>query len=373
MKTGLITFHAAHHYGAMLQAYALAKSVSAITGHCELIDYRRPDTTDGNRVFQRGLHPGTVLKNAHTLLHYPAFRNRYDRFEAFLSGHMPLGEAKYSVYSQLQENAPEYDRLVCGSDQIWNPMIYQEKRFDPSFFCAFSKAGDKIAYAPSIGPASIKGKAATEMRDHLAQFSHLSSREKQGAAVLEKISGKPVSAVLDPTLLLTMEEWGSLATDSGFTLPYVLCYFVSPPGLLKPLVSGVKHRLGIRAVQLAGTRRKVRGVNKMMFDVGPREFLTLFKNASFVLTNSFHGTAFSLIFQRPFLCAAGSGEDALESRTGSLLQTLGLTRRMVSAGGAFDLLDIDYVPITRRLQAERERSLEFLKTALQAGGSYAER
>lgn len=366
MKTGLVTFHAAHHYGAMLQAYALAVKAAEIGGECELIDYVRPDNLEAGRVFQRGFSPGVLVKNLHSLTRMGALKRRYNRFEAFLKETMPLSPKRYLTIEELRAAPPAYDVYLSGSDQIWNPFIFNEKRFDPAFFCDFPQTGRKISYAPSFGSAVAEGAVLDELSRYVKGFSHLSAREEHGASILQRAAGRDVPVVLDPTLLLEQEEWGGLAGDASVDKPYCLVYFISPPGHLAELTAKVKSRCNIRAVQLAGARRKMPGVDQIIYDAGPREFLALFQKASFVLTNSFHGVAFSVMFQRPFYCGAGSGEDGAASRTGHLLGTLGLADRLVSEPLS-ELSEIDYSPVRKRLRAERGRSLAYLKEALLGG------
>ncbi|MDR0292745.1 MAG: polysaccharide pyruvyl transferase family protein, partial [Oscillospiraceae bacterium] len=344
-----------------------AKAAADVAGGCEIIDYVRPHTLQTNRVFQPGLSPGALAKNAHTLLRIRAFRRRYGRFEAFMRETMPLGPKRYLTIEELTAEPPLYDRCLCGSDQIWNPEIFSDKRFDPAFFLAFIKNAPKAAYAPSFGPAVIEGAAEERLRALLDGFTRLSARERRGAELLSRVTGRPVPVVLDPTLLLTRQDWAALAAKEAPGKAYLLCYFVSPPGRLAELAHSVKNRTGAAAVQLAGARRRAPGVDKVIFDAGPREFLALFQNAGYVLTNSFHGVVFSILFEKPFTCGAGGGEDAGLSRTGHLLSLLGLTDRLLSGGGTPNLSGIDYGAAGQRLQAERERSLAFLRDALTGG------
>jgi hypothetical protein len=366
MKTGLITFHAAHHYGAMLQTYGLAKTVTDITGGCDVIDYVRPDTLEAGRLRQRGTSPKTLAKNIHSLAHYSSLKRRAARFDAFMLKDMRLGPRRYLSFDELEKNPPEYDLYLSGSDQIWNPFIYREQKYDPAYFSFYEKTARKAAYAPSFGPAEIDGALAEELGRLLGGFSHLSAREKRGAEILSKVTGLDVPVVLDPTLLMTRDEWGKLA-DNAACKPYVLCYFVSPPGKLVNPIRRLKSRYGGCAVQLAGARRKAPDVDKMVFDAGPREFLTLFKNAAFVLTNSFHGVVFSVIFEKPFLCGAGgAGEAGKNSRAGNFLEMLELGDRLHDGE---DASDIDYAAVEERLSAERGRSTEFLRSALLGEGT----
>jgi hypothetical protein len=346
MKTGLISFHFAHHYGAQLQAYALMRAIQNVGADCELIDYRLPHTVKTSRLFQGGFSPITVLKNLHTLAHYVPLNLRDKRFRDFVAEYMKVSAKSYSCYRNLLDETPDYDAYICGSDQIWNPFIFESKQFDPSFFLAFAKDRPLVSYAPSFGEAEIPECMHAELTGYLSAFSHISVREKRAADMIKKITGLDAQVTLDPTLLLNGNEWGELARVDKRRKPYTLCYFISDPGPL----AAVATDIGGQVVQLAGTRRRVFGADELVLSAGPREFLGLFQNADFVLTNSFHGTVFSILFNKPFMC----GSHKPESRLGNLLGTLELT----SSG------DIDYAEVNRRLEAERERSLMFLRTAL---------
>jgi hypothetical protein len=354
MKTGLITFHFAHHYGAQLQAYALMRAIRNIGADCEIIDYRLLDSTKASRLFQGGFSPITVLRNLHTLAHYAPLKLRDKRFREFVSDNMTVGAKRYSCYQDLLDNPPYYDTYVCGSDQIWNPFIFENKRFDPSFFLAFAKDKPLASYAPSFGETMIPEDMYAELTGYLSAFSHISVREKRGADMIKKITELDAQVTLDPTLLLNGNEWGSLARADKQRKPYTLCYFISDPGGL----AMISADMGRQAVQLAGTRRRIAGANELVFNAGPREFLGLFQNADFVLTNSFHGTVFSILFNKPFICGV-CGEHKRESRLGNLLGTLGLLSRLDG-----DMSPIDYTEANRLLKEEREKSMAFLRTAL---------
>ncbi|SMC68862.1 polysaccharide pyruvyl transferase family protein [Papillibacter cinnamivorans] len=365
-KAGLITFHFAHHYGAQLQAYALMAAVDRLGHTCEIIDYRLPHTTGTNRLFQpmSGLRSGVY--NAHTALHYPPMKARHDRFEAFVSEHMRLGPRRYETIQELCDDPPRCDVLLAGSDQIWNPFIFQSGHFDPSFFLAFPGESPRAAYAPSFGVSSIPDEMQEELRGYLSRFAALSSREARGSEIIEEISGRRAETVLDPTLLLTGEDWSALAKEPDIRSPYILCYFISDFSVLEPYARRLAAETGLPLVHLAGMRRHIPG-SRVIYDAGPREFLGWFRGASFVLTNSFHGTVFSLQFQKPFFTAVSPKEqiEPSHSRTYSLLHTLGLSRRIAGLPGEAGLSDpVDYAAAEERLKSEREHSLSFLRAGL---------
>mgnify|MGYP001810203640 FL=1 len=371
MKTGLLTFHAAHHYGAQLQAYALMKAVEACGSACEVIDYVRPDTEEAKRLFRPGIAPRSLLANVHTVLHYGALHRRAARFERFVRDDMIRSPKSYASYAALAADAPAYDAYVCGSDQIWNPLIYREKTFDPAFFAGFAASGRKIAYAPSFGIAEMPAEHQPALKDWLAGFESLSVRERNGEAIIRGVCGRSALTVLDPTLLLGPAQWNRVAEAPPYATPYLLCYFISDPAGYEPYVTAMARRLGLSVVSLCGARRTVRGTARTVLDAGPREFLGLFAHAAYVMTDSFHGTVFSINYGRPFasFSLAAGGKKKVSSRLDSILGILGLRSRLVTDGATTPEAvaawpDVDWEAVGGALEAERAKSLGYLCAAL---------
>lgn len=368
MHTGLITFHFAHHYGAQLQAYATMRAIQELGHDCQVIDFRLPHTTRSSALFKKLDSVRALASNAHTALHYGAMKRRYDRFEAFVAEQMNLSLQRYTSDEELRRNPPAYDVYVAGSDQIWNPYIYADKQFEPAFLLDFVREGRKIAYAPSLGVPSLPQPYDGQLRDYLASFSALSARESRGKELLERITGRETALVLDPTLLLTGRQWGELAAVPQDDRPYILCYFISDPGEVGTRAQELHARTGWPIVQLAGIRRKLPGAEKVVFDAGPREFLGLFQNAACVCTNSFHGSVFSLQFDRPFFTAMSPKEKAepAYSRIYSLLSRLGCADRIVGMPDAATVdAEMDYADIHQRLEEARKESAAYLKNAIE--------
>ena len=373
MKTGLVTFYHIHHYGAALQAAATERAVETLGHECEIIDYF---VNQDNALFRRPTGLGSVAADAHTALHYQALKTRYERFEQFSRDHLRISAHRYLSAAELRQAQLPYDAILSGSDQIWNPKIFPNGHFDPVFFGAFSDRR-KIAYAPSFGIPKVPEDMEQELRSYLDAFSHLSVRERQGQAIVTEVTGQTVPVVLDPTLLLTAEQWSAAAsrhmvaqggrqalTPQG----YILCYCINRPGALAPYIQEFARRSGLPVVQLCGIRQKVHPKVRCILDAGPAEFLELFENAAFVFTNSFHGTVFSTQFRVPFFTAVSPAElaDPESSRTFSLLSRLGLSDRIVGQGST-DALEtpVDWDAVEPRLLAARAASLEYLRDALE--------
>lgn len=379
MKIGLVTFYYAHHYGAQLQAYALMKSItsSSETADCDIIDYVRPDTIIASNVFQPIRSVRGVVRSLHSALHYPALQRRYTRFNQFIKDHMHLSKEVYRTPESVLAAPPTYDMYVCGSDQIWNPVIYPGNNFDPTFFMTFTNA-PKVSYAPSFGISSIPERNREELIGYLNTFNALSVREYEGADIIKSLTGKEASVVLDPTLLLTDKEWDELTTEPTENEPYMLCYFVTLTQSYIDQIRKIKEATGLKAIWLCGNRKGPQGFKKIL-DAGPSEFLTLFKHADFVCTNSFHGTVFSVIFGREFVCFSNhyqyssieAGSNMLNSRVFTLLDKLGLADRLIPVDSQDSILDVikkfkplDYDQVSLGLAQEREASLAFLSAAI---------
>lgn len=363
MKTGLITFYHIHHYGAFLQAYATQHAVESFGGQCEILNYY---VNQNNDLFRKPVTVGAAAADAHTALHYGPLKARHDRFEDFAQQHLHITQHHYETREELYQDPPAYDVYLSGSDQIWNPKIFLDGRFDPVYFSTFAQ-GRKIAYAPSFGIPHIPDSMEDELRGYLAQFSHLSAREIQGRNIIQETAGRKAPVVLDPTLLLRQEEWSALAAEPAFQQGYILCYCISKPGALSHYIQQLADRTGLPVVQLCGIRQKVHPKAHCVLDAGPAEFLGLFRGASYVCTNSFHGTVFSVQFEKPFFTAVAPSEMAAPevSRTYSLLSRLKLADRIIGKGDTAELTaPVDWRAVEYRLEEERKQSLRYLRDAL---------
>ena len=366
MKAGLVTFYHIHHYGALLQAAATERAVEQLGAECEIIDYY---VNQNNALFRRPTGVGSAAADVHTALHYQALSRRYQRFEAFAREHLRISGHRFESLEELKSAELPYDVILSGSDQIWNPGIFPDGRLDPVFFGAFSPRR-KIAYAPSFGTPHIPERMEAELRGYLEQFSHLSVRERQGQAIVRAAAGREAPVVLDPTLLLTAEQWSAMARapENAPAGGYILCYCISAPGAVAPYVRALSERTGLPVVQLCGIRRKVVPTARCVLDAGPAEFLGWFRGAAAVCTNSFHGTVFSVQFQKPFFTAVAPKEltEPESSRTFSLLAGLGLTDRIVGKGDTAGLDDgVDWAAVDAALTKARRSSQAYLRCALE--------
>ena len=365
MKVGILTFHFAHNYGAMLQAYALETFLNNIKCHTEIIDYRLPsiyrchERLNFRQLYLRYRQESNVILSVlRTIKNYVKHRHRnlaWFRFDSFLNDVLIKSSRVFSID---EINKLSYDVIICGSDQIWNSSI--TKGLIPLYFCEGIKGKvKKIAYAASNGDCQIKISEWEQFSKLVRNFDAISIREDSLSSWLNS-KGVYNLKVLDPIFLLDKEEWKKLCSDVQYT-NYLLTYsFDENPSFFEK-VRNLSKKLELKIICfLYKEHDNFDDDFIQVSDGGPREFLSLFNQASLVVTNSFHGTAFSILFQKQFYCdEPRNGKE----RIISLLQTLGLEKRLCT-GELVDEGKIDYSIVNHRVQELRNRSIDFLTSSI---------
>lgn len=327
-KIGILTF-AYNNYGGCLQAYALQaylKKFRELEVHN--INYNPKDVRKKARIFQLN-EPSFPVKAATlllTLLRYPGLYRRKRRMMHFKKRFLSL-TPQYGSYDEVKEHLSRVDVLVSGSDQVFNP-IYPHKRV---FYLDFPKTGfRKIAYAPSFGISAFSQQIADEISTWVGDFDALSCRESEGAEFLKKITGRDVPVLVDPTLLLDRDEWNRVAAAQRRRDKYIFVYDLNGGEELVGLALEVKRQTGLRIICQTQKIRKFYPVEEQIYDSGPSEFLALIRDAEYVVTDSFHGTLFSVLFGRKFYTYIAYPRTS--SRIRNLLAILGLESRIVEYG-----------------------------------------
>lgn len=372
MKIGILTFHCAHNYGAVLQAYALQEYLKSSGNDVEMIDYRPSYLLRGYTAFPlpnlRGLSP---LRKAYIAARWsfrlpqrlaaiPTRVRRRSGFEKFISEKLNLSRERFAEGGGVP--AEKYDALVFGSDQIWSPA--HTNGGDPVFLGDFSvPAGTlKIAYAASAGAASATLGGNAKFAEALKNFSAISVREENLAASLQPKTEQKIETVVDPTLLVDESVWDELAVPPYRKRRYVLVYQVMYNPEADRIARELAAQLDADVVSLwAGYSLK----GKMLKTETPEQFVGWFKHAACVVSTSFHGTAFALILEKPlYYVSAGH---ASENRPRQILGALGLLDRFISAESHPKFSEIDYAALNETgggIAALRARSREFLARAL---------
>lgn len=364
-RIGILTFHRALNHGAVLQTYALQQTIAGLDPDIDvqIVDYRCPaiewTREAGQAEHRQGLVRGTALR----WLHHPFQKRRLQGFDTFLRDHLKLTPAL--TREALDGLDAEFDCLVCGSDQIWNPDITHG---DSAFFLDFAPSLRRLAYAASFGMAALHDSSKAWFRRQLKHLAHVSVRESSAARIVEDLTGVRPPTVLDPTLLLTRQDWTALAQcpPSVQGRRYILIYNMVPTDHLIAFARDLSRTTGCQ-LRLIGHGLRHLGVPRVRAPT-PAEFIGLFQNAEYVIANSFHGMAFAINFERPCFTETVDATGKVNARVQNLLEICGLQDRALVKGECQCELasgaHIDWTSVRKKLAAEREHSLSYLRMAL---------
>lgn len=370
MKIKTITCHNVYNAGASLQAYALATYLRQLGHDAQIIDYI-PDYLVHYRLtgVANSAYNKPVLRELYNLMKLPGrlaarYGQRKRNFDRFTFQYLPLTKTRYSSFEDLLANPPEADVYIAGSDQIWNT-FFQNGR-DPAFYLRFAPEGRiRASYAASFATEQIAEQGKEQIKVWLADMDHISVRETSGIKILEDLGIDTGQSVLDPVFLLPREQWDLLCGNWMPAEPYVLVYDFDNNDKIRRTAEALAAARGWKIYTLF---KKLGYGDKCMESAGPVEFLELIRGASYVLSNSFHATAFSLIFQRPFLVFDRS--EGINTRMRDLLQSIGLLDRLVSGENAAPSFDvIDYCAVCEDLAAMEIKSKGYIDRVL-SGENY---
>lgn len=366
MKIGTVTFHSANNYGAMLQAYALPQAIQSLGYDCQVVDYRSSAVTQGveidwpkQLIGQHGLIRGGIKSLNRWYRGWYAPTRKDVRFNRFMEKKLPLTDATFRCAEDI--NVGDFDTLVFGSDQIWNTQITKN---DKVYFGRGIQTR-KVAYAASSGTDSIPD----EMIGSVAEFAALGIREK-GLTTTLREKGLDAVTVVDPVLLLTKEQWRKVEAPLPKGLKpggYILIYtFDEWPVYELARKISAEENLPMVIVRWCGYHDRFNDMIQLP-NTSPEEFVSLIDNAAVVCTSSFHGTAFSVLFEKRFYCCTPGN---FGSRTNSLLEQVDLLDCRVESG-EINCKRPDYSVASEKLSALRQQSLDFLKNAIEAGEANA--
>ena len=296
MKIGIITFQRAYNYGAVLQAYALCKTLNELGYTCEVIDYH-------NARFENDYRKITVLKSkslrefVSALVHGKTRNAKRKAFIDFVESEVGISRKEYFT-DNIKEANSEYEVFITGSDQVWN---FDLSGNDETYLLKFIPEKDKKgAYAPSIGKTELTESEYSKLQA-IKDFGYLSARENTASDIIENITGNKPVLVPDPVFLLSKEEWREKEEKyKGIPEKYVLIYkFADNDKKMTQFAYDYAKRNNCEIVIVQSSLKNADGA-KVVRDASPGEFLWLIDNAQCVVTNSFHGTAFSILFGKEF-------------------------------------------------------------------------
>ena len=365
-KVAVITFHRAHNFGSVLQTYALKECVKNIEGEVEyqIIDLFTEKQEQLYAVFKRNNCIKNIAKNIFTIPYSRALKQKHDKFNAFIDENFNL-TSRYKNHEELFNNPPEADYYISGSDQIWNVRAMD---FSPSYYLDFVKQGKRISYSASFGPLNIDWNQYNKKQviNCLKKYECISVREKGSAENVRNLIGQEADIHVDPTLLLKKEQWRKIQSNSNYNSgKYILLYCLEPSKKQLEIADAISDKLGLPIVVLRYNNKNDM-INHYVkkYDSGPEDFLAYVDHAELVLSSSFHGTVFSMIYHKPFYVFDGMSDN----RISTMLTKMEMEERSLNGLediGRVNLLPPDYEKIEVVLEHERKRSEEYLRRALE--------
>lgn len=323
-KVGIVTFHRALNYGAVLQAYALQQFLAKNGIENEIIDYISPAIEEHYKPFH--VVKGNYIRAiARGFLCSGIIYKKKKRFLAFRDKYLCISPSYHNI-EELRECNSIYKYFVAGSDQVWSPECVD---FDENYFLTFSVSQKKFSYAASIGAKKIPDSMEQEYYNRLHDFQAISLREEEACSILQKSISVEPKVHLDPTLLLNEENWSMITGEKPHSLPYLLLFNVEKPIEDIEFAKKIAHERGLDIIYI--NDRTVVKDKEIHYVVAPspEEFVTYFKYASCVVTNSFHGTAFSVIFHKDVFVELENLKKR-NVRSEALLAMLGIEGRDIS-------------------------------------------
>lgn len=313
-RLGVLTYHDSDNYGSVLQAYALSHYINTHGGHCDVIDYRKPAVQVLYRIIKPVKSRHDLLMDLYNILYYGKLRQKKNRFEKFRKDYLPLSSKRYIHHGEL--SGTEYDTYLVGSDQVWNTRIVD---FDTAYMLDFTEK-PKFAYAASFGAQKCEKETLDEYAPLLKQFDAISVREKNAVQSCQEALGRNVDIVCDPVFLLSGDEWRKLERAcENVEENYVLCYF--PGGVsqsMKKHSIAAAKRYNCNRILLVEDWHDLLQNGTKGYQYGPQEFLYLINHATCVCTNSFHGTAFSLLFGKELILDEETTDERIQTIIGVL-------------------------------------------------------
>lgn len=353
MKVGLLTFHRAHNYGAVLQAYALQTALERMGHDASFVDYEISSMLFMYK-WRCGLR--SIVNRYFFTLGIKRFfimllkKKRYDRFVSFTSQYLKQSNTGLSNLDN------EFDVIAIGSDQVLNPgLTGGVNNAYWGVLPTFSKR--LIMYAASTRPYELTPKQIVDAKQNLKKFSALSVREPYTADFLRPLTEKDIEVVLDPTLLLSVEEWDIIAAKRQRTSPYMFYYYLDSNDCELDYVRKLAKEKGLKLITIGCFNESYSSLSS--FCAGPSEFLSWIKYADYVVTSSFHCTVFSIIFNKQFSVMPISGKK--DYRVTHLLDTFGFGDRMIRDKIFNDAIIDKWDFVNTKLKELPLKSLDFLK------------
>lgn len=359
MKVGIVTFHHALNYGAVLQAYALQQYLSSLGIDSDIIDYRSPYI----EYFYKPIKANPIKNGkmfVREIIYYRSNKNKRMKFNSFLKSYVKLSKPVIDKKDLEQLNF-EYDFFIAGSDQVWN---LKWSGLDKTYFLDFADKNKKYSYAASFGFEKIPTGQNQVYKELLNEFQAISVREKTGKEIIKELFDKEVEVSVDPTCLIDKEKWEEICIypkEKG----YVLVYMLDRSDELMLFAKKIAKEKKTKIIYIADALRKDKDFDYRGF-LSPAEFIGLFANAGYVVTNSFHGLMFSVIFEKEFCIQYQKKLGAPNSRLSDFIHDYHLENRLLDNIKLEEKIDYSFVKkiMEKNIEQSKKYILSLPKTDL---------
>ena len=366
-KIGIITLHRVVNYGSVLQTYALQEKIKDLGYISEVIDYY-PERLTMLGMLKRiknksdRFRHNLLLRTAARIVIIPSYIIRFNMFFSFLKKYINMTSKTYKSIEEINEEKFSYDIYCTGSDQVWN--CGWNEKFDYPYYLSFAPDDKKkIAYAASFGKNKLDKEEIGETKRMLLRYDCISLRETSGVDIVEKLGIKESVNVVDPTLLLNGEEWRKISSNKYSDSDYILVYNLNRNKKIDMYAENLSKKTGLKVRFLSYQLHEFYKKGKIMCNPKVEDFLALIDNAKYVITDSFHATAFSINFNTPFVIVY---PEKYSTRLQSILKITGLENRVAQDENDLDVVKrkIDFERVNKMINIEREKSLSWLKESL---------
>jgi len=366
MKIELITLHNAKNYGSILQTYATQNIFKNLGCDVEVINYSRESLKDENLVDVLINSSSMFSKNALTkmvgkLFLVPSVKKECKVFNGFLKENINLSK-KYENFEELEKNPPIADIYCTGSDQVWNSDW--NRGIEKAYFLDFINNKKKISYASSIGKDKLLEEEKGITKELLEKYEHISVREQSAVKIIKDLGINDVELVLDPTLMLNKQEWKKLEVKLPIKQKYILVYQLNTKNPeFDEYVKKLSKEKKMPVVRVSVALYQILKYGKFKFCPTVNEFVSYFLNAEYVVTDSFHATAFAINFNKKFVSIF---PNKFSTRLQNILDITGLQNRRLTDPNNLKLIDedINYEEVNKIMENARGKSMEYLKKAI---------
>lgn len=353
-KAGIVTFHNALSYGAALQSYALQQFLLKNGIDNEIIDYNCDYINKNYKKLIRIVKGKRLKSFVGSLIQFGNKRKSLALSDKFRKKYLTTSNPV--TRKEILNISDDYSFFISGSDQVWSPDC---AGFDTTYFLDFAKQGQKYSYAASFGTTNIPDSKKEAYTNLLSDFSYYSVREQSGVQLVKKLAGKDSQVNIDPTLLLTSEDWDKITPESKIEKPYIFLFNVLKPKRMIDYAVQLGEKKNIPVYYLNDKHIPIKGI-KYINPVSADEFVGIIKNAEYVVTNSFHGTAFSALYHKKLIVELDTATTR-NTRSEELLKKLGISNREIT-DNIFPEPDkfIDWERVDNALENERKASRKYI-------------